>query len=57
MTPPERDQVSRENGKVVWERPTLTLLGDVKDLIHGAPKGGSDSDGDSTEMRKARLIG
>jgi hypothetical protein len=45
MTPPERDQVSREKGKVAWERPTLTLLGDVKDLIHAGEKSGPRADG------------
>jgi len=40
MTPPDHDQVSRENGKVAWERPTLTPIGDVKDLIHGGAKSG-----------------
>ena len=46
MTPPERDQVPREKAKVAWERPTLTLLGDVKDLIHASGKvsGKADSD-------------
>jgi hypothetical protein len=52
MTLPERDQVSREKGKVAWERPTLTPLGDVKDLIHASGKDGSFVDGDSAGMRK-----
>ena len=39
MTPPERDQVPREKGVAAWERPTLTLLGDVKDLIHVTEQG------------------
>ena len=47
MTPPERDQASREKGKVAWERPTLTLLGDVKDLIHASGKAGAHADGDT----------
>ena len=52
MIPPERDQVSRENGKVAWEPPTLTLLGDVKDLIHASGKAGSFADGDSASLGK-----
>ena len=54
MTPPERDQVPREKGVVAWERPTLTLLGDVKDLIHAAGKDSSGMDGDATTTRKNR---
>ena len=41
MTSPERDQ-PREKGVVAWERPTLTLLGDVKDLIHASVEGSLD---------------
>ena len=52
MTLPERDQPSREKGKGVWERPTLTLLGDVKDLIHASGKAGSFADGDSAALGK-----
>jgi hypothetical protein len=45
MTLPERDQVSREKGVVAWERPTLTLLGDVKDLVHAGAKSAPSADG------------
>ena len=54
MTRPERDQVSREKGVVAWERPTLTLLGDVKDLIQAAVKSGDRMD---AQMPKDRFIG
>jgi len=52
MTQPEGDQLSGETGKLVWERPTLTLLGDVKDLIHASGKAGSFADGDSASLGK-----
>ena len=57
MTPPERDQVPREKGVVAWERPTLTLLGDVKDLIHASGKGSDQGESDPASPRKGRLIG
>ena len=53
MTPPDRDQASREKGKVAWERPTLTLLGDVKDLIHASGKAGAHADSDSARPGKS----
>jgi|KBSSwiStaDraftv2_1062776.scaffolds.fasta_scaffold29675_1 hypothetical protein len=57
MTPPERDQVPREKGVAAWERPTLTLLGDVKDLIHASGKGSDQGESDPASPRKGRLIG
>ena len=57
MTPPERDRVPREKGLVAWERPTLTLLGDVKDLIHASGKGSDQGEMDPASPRKGRLIG
>ncbi len=40
-----------------WERPTLTHLGDVKDLVQGATKQSGNNDADGTSMRKPPLIG
>ena len=57
MTPPDRDQVPRAKGVVAWERPTLTLLGDVKDLIHASGKGSDQGESDPASPRKGRLIG
>jgi hypothetical protein len=51
MTLPERDQASREKGKVAWERPTLTLLGDVKDLIHASVEGSREDGGPNLRKR------
>ena len=57
MTPPDRDQAPRAKGVVAWERPTLTLLGDVKDLIHASGKGSDQGESDPASPRKGRLIG
>lgn len=57
MTPPDRDQVPRAKGVVAWERPTLTLLGDVKDLIRASGKGSDEGEADPANPRKGRLIG
>ena len=60
MTPPDRDQVPRAKGEVAWERPTLTLLGDVKDLIHASGKGSDQGDSDGREPAQGsphRLMG
>jgi len=41
-------------GKPRWERPALTFLGDLKDLVRGAGKlTGPPNDSDMTSMRKS----
>jgi len=41
-----------------WERPTLTPLGDLKDLVRGLGKvSAPENDSDSTNMRKSTGLG
>ena len=40
-----------------WERPTLTELGDVKDLVRGSAKQSGNADSDGTSVRKPPLVG
>lgn len=57
MTAPEHEPVSSDPGKAPWERPTLTLVGDVKDLIRASGKGSDQGETDPATPRKGRLIG
>ena len=57
MTEPAEDTAPREGAKAPWERPTLTLLGDVQDLVRGAIKRSGNADGDITSVRKPPLVG
>jgi hypothetical protein len=40
-----------------WEPPTLTWLGDVRDLVQGANKQSGNADSDGTSVRKPPLPG
>ena len=57
MTEPAGDTAAREGAKVPWERPTLTLLGDVQHLVRGATKASGNADSDGTSVRKPPLPG
>jgi hypothetical protein len=57
MTEPGEDTAPREGAKAPWERPTLTLLGDVQDLVRGATKQSGNADSDGTSVRKPPLVG
>lgn len=57
MTDPGEDTAPREGPKAPWERPTLTLLGDVQDLVRGAAKQSGNADSDGTSVRKPPLVG
>jgi hypothetical protein len=48
----ETDDAQQVTGKSPWERPTLTELGKVKDLVKGQGKQGSRADHDPSETRK-----
>lgn len=51
------DEVPRVKVKPPWERPTLTVLGDVKDLVRGAVKQSGNADSDGTSVRKPPVPG
>ena len=57
MIEPADDDAPRGTPKPTWERPTLTRLGDVKDLVQGATKQSGNADADGTSVRKPPLIG
>jgi hypothetical protein len=57
MTERAEDTAPREGAKAPWERPTLTLLGDVQDLVRGATKVSGNADSDGTSFRKPPLVG
>jgi hypothetical protein len=40
-----------------WQRPTLTELGSVTDLVRGAGKQSGNADSDGTSVRKPPLVG
>ena len=56
MTRPDRDR-RRGEGVAPWERPTLTELGDVKDLVRGERKGSGKADSRRHERAQAPLVG
>jgi hypothetical protein len=56
MTSAEGEEVPGRESKMPWDRPTLTPLGNVKDLIRASPKGSGDPDAD-VAGRKDRLTG
>ena len=57
MTEPAEDTAPRAGAKAPWERPTVTLLGDVQDLVRGASKQSGQADSDGTSVRKPPLLG
>ena len=57
MTEPAEDTAPRAGAKAPWERPTVTLLGDVQDLVRGASKQSGNADSDGTSVRKPPLVG
>jgi hypothetical protein len=57
MTERADSTAPREEAKAPWERPALTLLGDVKDLVRGASKQSGNADSDGTSVRKPPLVG
>jgi len=48
------EEVPRDQGKAQWERPTLTLLGNARDLIRANGKSAEGSDPGSTSPFKNR---
>jgi hypothetical protein len=58
MTEAGGEEATRREAKVPWERPTLTLLGTVADLIRASGKGSEGNEPDPPgASRKNRLIG
>jgi len=51
----DADEVKPPGARVPWEPPTLTALGNVKDLIRGGPKTGGGADGEG--IRKPPVTG
>ena len=53
----DREPAPDTAAKIPWERPTLTRLGDVRELILGSTKQSGQADSDGTSVRKPPLIG
>lgn len=50
----EPEASAEDRKRPAWERPTLTPLGDLKDLVRGLGKvTAPDNDMDATNMRKS----
>ena len=50
----EPNELPPTEAKSPWERPTLTFLGDIKDLVQGTGKlTGPENDMDMTNIRKS----
>ena len=49
----EPEEAKRPRTPSPWEPPTLTALGNVKDLIHGGPKTGGGADGEGVRKPPA----
>ena len=50
---PISDQPPAMEAESPWTRPTLTLLGDVKDLVRGHGKSGPNDDNDPFQTSKS----
>jgi hypothetical protein len=58
MSEPLDEDTAPGRSRAPWERPTLTELGDVKDLIRGSGKvSGAPNDSDPTSTRKSPGLG
>jgi len=57
MSQREHEEGQRAKAKIPWERPTLTGLGHVRDLVKGATKVSGNSDSDGTSVRKPPVPG
>jgi hypothetical protein len=57
MSEPRSDAMeqARAGGRVPWEKPSVTLLGNLRDLVHGGGKTGPNSDSDPQNTRKSGL--
>jgi hypothetical protein len=53
----QREHEEAPPARAPWERPTLTALGDVRDLVKGATKQSGHADSDGTSVRKPPLPG
>jgi hypothetical protein len=55
-TTPQKDEALKSNKKkTLWQQPTLTFLGKVKDLVQGWGKVGSNIDSDPHHVGKSGL--
>jgi hypothetical protein len=52
MSQPEQREAPRDGARRPWERPTLTALGHVRDLIQGGTKVSGNLDSDLGNPRK-----
>jgi hypothetical protein len=57
MSEPLDEDTPAGRSRAPWERPTLTELGDVKDLVRGVGKLSAEGEPDMTSMRKPPGLG
>jgi hypothetical protein len=55
MSEPRSEPVEqpRAGGRIPWERPSVTLVGNLRNLVHGFGKTGPQSDADPQLTRKS----
>ena len=47
------EEYQRDQGKGPWARPTLTYLGNLRDIVHGFGKTGASADSDPQFTEKS----
>jgi hypothetical protein len=50
---PRADEDQREEAKGLWASPTLTYLGNIRDIVHGFGKTGASADSDPQFTEKS----
>jgi hypothetical protein len=50
---PRADEHQREEANALWARPTLTYLGNLRDIVHGFGKSGANADSDPQMTEKS----
>jgi hypothetical protein len=52
---PQPDEHQQAEGRAHWARPTLTYLGNLRDIVHGFGKTGESADSDPQFTRKTGM--
>jgi hypothetical protein len=57
MSQPEPEKARQGEARAPWERPTLTVIGHVRDLVQGGDKVSGNADSDLGSPRKPAGFG
>jgi hypothetical protein len=52
---PQPDEHQQAEGRAHWARPTLTYLGNLRDIVHGFGKTGPSADSDPQFTQKGGI--